>query len=95
MIQENVTLILFFTLVTISLCIFFYYDKRRQKAIAETQFDILYNQIAKEKILKEHFKNRHLQFNQSKDNLNQKLLHLKTDIITIEHSLMEFYELIL
>jgi cell shape-determining protein MreC len=95
MIQENVTLILFFILVIISLLIFFYYDKRRQKVITETQFDILYNQIAKEKILKEHFKNKHLQFDQSKDNLNQKLLHLKTDIKTIEHSLQELYELIL
>lgn len=92
MIQENVTLILFFILVIISLCIFFYYDKRRQKAIAETQFDILYNQIAKEKILKEYFKSEGIKLNQSEYRTKSMIKNIHVEIFNINFTLTEIFK---
>lgn len=95
MIQENTTLILFLLIICTSLCIYFFIDLKSQKSQNKLQFDIIYNQIAKEKILKEHYKKEAIKIDDSQDHLQQKLLHLKTNINTIDHSLQELYDLIL
>jgi uncharacterized membrane protein len=95
MIQENTTLILFLLFICTSLCIYFFIDFKSQKSRNKLQFDVIYNQIAKEKILKEHYKKGSIKIDESQERLQQKLLHLKTNINTIDHSLQELYDLIL
>jgi uncharacterized protein HemX len=95
MIQENTTLILFLLFICTSLCIYFFIDSKNQKSRNKLQFDVIYNQIAKEKILKEHYKKDSIKIEESKERLQQKLLHLKTNINTFDHSLQELYDLIL
>lgn len=94
MIQENTTLILFLLFICTSLCIYFFIDFKSIKSQNKLQLDIIYNQIAKEKILKEHYNNKNNLADKNNKEIFQKIATLKTKIINIDFTLHELLKVI-
>lgn len=92
MIQENAIWILFIISPIILLIIYFYFDLKKTKVENKIHFDFIYNQITKEKILKEHYKKEAVKVDVLTKHTNQKLLTVKTSIITIDESLKGIFK---
>ncbi|NVK53216.1 MAG: hypothetical protein HWD85_09795 [Flavobacteriaceae bacterium] len=92
MIQENIFLLYLVTASIVLIIVYFYFDLKKIKEKHKIHFDLLYNQITKEKILKEHYNNELLKVKILGKNTNQKLLTIKTSIVTFDESLKGIFK---
>lgn len=81
------SLILFFIIILILVC--FYFDHNRLKRVSNKELNILYNQITKEQRIQEHYQQELINVLALEKEVNQKLLTLRVDIVTIDFHISE------
>ncbi len=87
--------LLFVSLTLLFLLLYFNYHLKKIKRSNQEKLKILYNQIAKEQIINEHYKKELAKVYLQEKNINQKLVTLRTDILAVNFTLNEIFKYLL
>ncbi len=95
MIQDNFILLICLTFFVFSFGVFQSIEILKTKKSAVIQIQLLRNQIAEEKSILDMYNKEVVKIDEIEKDIHQKLVTLKTDVVTVDYSLSEFFKFVL